>query len=375
MHKISFVFFCFFSLNLFAQNQNMIQYYPFGKGEKWGIINSEREVVSKPKYDSIGFFNDIDRPGTTADVKKKGKLGLIDIEGKIILKPKYDEISTAGYHARDFMQIRKGDSWGLVNRTTGELKLKVEYEEIGQFYGLKKAAAVIKKDGKYGVYSLEKGMLTPFEYDKIVVYDEWDRAAFELQKGDEISYVDNDGNKTETLPLEEEMPAFVDQTLEEAPTMAPSPEITKIKDQQFAIQFLYNMRAPQGYKRYRDTIIGYDKVLKIRVSADRHSENSDLPIFHIVVEKDGKKGMLGKDGKVMTLAEYDDFENAKESREYIYLIKGNLKGVAQKHSGQKCLDALFTKIRLNNTGLFFVEHQNGYFGYANSRGDIFLPEY
>ena len=115
----------------------------------------------------------------------------------------------------------------------------------------------------------------------------------------------------------------------------------------------------------------------VAVRSQSNSILSQTQIFlfsHIVVEKDGKVGMLGENGKVMTPVEYDRFEKSKKSFEYIYLIKGNLKGVATKHSGQHCLDAVFTKIELNNRGLFFVEHQNGYFGYANSRGEIFLPE-
>jgi hypothetical protein len=375
MCKLFIVFFSFYSINLIAQQQKISAVYPFGKAEKWGVINSEKEIVKKPKYDSIGFFTNIDRPGNSAVLKKNDKLGLINTKGKIILKPKYDEITTAGYRGREYQKIRKGNSWGLANRTTGKIKLKCEYEAIGEFEGKENPSTVVKKNGKFGVYGLEKGFLTAIEYDNILAYDDWETAAFELKKGGQISFIDNDGNTHESFPLEEDMPEFMDMEIEEeAPAMDPSVEIRKLEDQKFAIMFLYDMRAPQGYKRYKDTIVGYDKVLKVNVAADRHFSNSNLPVFHVVVEKDGEKGMLGKNGEVMTPAEYDSFEKSKTSSEYMYLIKGGLKGVANRYTGMRVLEAEFTEIKLNRRGLFFVIHQNGYFGYANSRGEVFLPE-
>ena len=374
MQKLVIVFLCLFSLNLYAQEEKVTAVYPFGKADKWGIISAEKEVIKKPKFDSIGFFFFLNKPAASAVVKKGDKLGLISRNGKVILKPKYDEFVTAGYHASDYRKVRLGEKWGLVNKGTGKIKLAIEYDEIKSFDGRKKAAAVVKNDGKFGVYSLELGFLTPIEYDEIIVYDDWEKVAFELKKGDQTSYVDNFGNKSIDFPLEEEMPVFEDQMIEDAPAISPSPEWWEIEGNKWVVSFRYDMNAPQGFKRYRDTIEGYDKVVSVRVNPTRYFSGSNLPVFHIVVEKDGKVGMLGENGKVMTPVEYDRFEKSKTSFEYIYLIKGNLKGVAAKHSGQRCLDAVFTKIELNNRGLFFVEHQNGYFGYANSRGEIFLPE-
>ena len=75
MQKSIIIFLCFFSLNLFAQEEKAKRVYPFGKDNKWGIISSDRTVIAKPEYDSIGFFTDIDRPGNSAVVKKRDKLG------------------------------------------------------------------------------------------------------------------------------------------------------------------------------------------------------------------------------------------------------------------------------------------------------------
>ena len=374
MQKLIIVLLCFFSLNLYAQEEKLTAVYPFGKADKWGVISSEREVIKKPKYDSIGFFFYLNKPAASAVFKKGNKLGLISRNGKVILKPKYDEFVTAGYHARDYHKVRLGEKWGLVNKTTGEIKLAIEYDEIKRFDGRNKAAAVIKNDGKFGVFSLDSGFLTPIEYDEILVFDNWDKVAFELKKGDQKTFIDNFGNKSNDFPLEEEMPMFEDQAIEEAPAISPSPEWKKIGDQNWVVSFRYDMNAPQGFKRYVDTIVGYDKVAAVEVYPNRYFSGSNIPVFHIVVEKDGKVGMLGENGKVMTPVEYDKIEKSKESYQYIYLIKGELKGVASKDSGKRCLDAVFTAIRLNDMGLFFVEHQNGYFGYANSNGDIFLPE-
>ena len=374
MQKSIIIFLCFYSLNVTAQEEKVEQVYPFGKADKWGVISGDSEVIKKPKYDSIGFFSDMNRPGNSAVLKKNSKLGLINTKGKVIVKPKYDQFAIAGFHARDYQKVRKGDKWGLVSRISGKFILKPEYEKIEGFDGKENPAAVVKKDGKFGVFSLNKGFLTEIEFDEIFAYEDWATAAFELKKGDQVSFIDNQGKSYETLPLEEEMPAFSDQDVMEAPAMDPSVEIVKLGDQKFAIMFLYDMNAPQGYKRYKDTIVGYDKVLKVNVASDRHFSDSNLPVFHVVVEKDGKKGMLGKNGEVMTPAEYDSFEKSKTSERFLYLIKGSLKGVANSYTGMRILEADFKEVKLNNNGLFFVVNQNGYFGYANSRGEVFLPK-
>ncbi len=373
MNKLIIVFFSFYSINLIAQQQKTFSIYPFGTAEKWGIITYEKEVVVKPKYDSIGFFYGIDRVETTAILKKKGKFGFIDGNGKIVLKPKYEEIATVGYLARSYQKVRKGNTWGLVNRSSGDFILKPEYEEIERFEGRESPATYVKKNEKYGVFNLEKGFLTMIEYDEILVYDTWDEIIFELKKGDETSYIDNEGKTIDDPYLEEDMPQFMDQDVMETPSVEPNEKITKLGNQKFEVSFGYEVRNQQGYKTYIDTIESYDEVLEIKVAKGRYLSDSNIPVFYVVVEKNGKKGMLGENGKVITPVEYDGFEESKNSIEYMYLIKGDLKGVVNRYTGIRILDAEFTAIKLNYGGLFFVVHQNGYFGYANSNGEVFLP--
>ena len=45
MHKLFIVFFSFYSINLIAQEQKVSIVYPFGKAEKWGIINTQKEMI------------------------------------------------------------------------------------------------------------------------------------------------------------------------------------------------------------------------------------------------------------------------------------------------------------------------------------------
>ena len=156
MHKLIFFLFAFYSINLIAQQQQVTTIYPYGKAGKWGIIDSQREIIQQPKYDSIGFFYGIGWVETTAIVKKKGKLGLIDKNGKIILKPKYEEIATVGYHARDFQKVRKGENWGLVNRSSGDFILKLEYEEIERFEGRESPTTYVKKGWQIWCVQFEK---------------------------------------------------------------------------------------------------------------------------------------------------------------------------------------------------------------------------
>ena len=149
MYRLIFVCFCFYGSFLIAQTQETTAVYPFGKADKWGIINSEREIIIKPKHDSIGLFNYDDKNNASAVVVKRGKSGLINSNGKVILKSRYDEFRYAGYYAMHFLKARIGDAWGLVDRYSGKVIIEPEYEEIEKFQGRRQPAAVVKKKGKY----------------------------------------------------------------------------------------------------------------------------------------------------------------------------------------------------------------------------------
>lgn len=60
--------------------------YSVQKGDKWGFVDSNKNVMVKCDYDIVTEFNKYGFAG----IKKDGKWGVVNDEGKIIVKPSYE---------------------------------------------------------------------------------------------------------------------------------------------------------------------------------------------------------------------------------------------------------------------------------------------
>lgn len=88
------VFFVFLGMYAFVGISQSYEVVPFEKGGKWGLLNSKKQIVQFPAYDSVGF-ND---SGFGFIIKNKGKYGLLNPEGESLLPIKYKGIrDTLGY--------------------------------------------------------------------------------------------------------------------------------------------------------------------------------------------------------------------------------------------------------------------------------------
>ena len=108
-------------------------------------------------YDDVQYYVDIDR----VMVKKKGKWGMLTPEGATIIPIAYSKIHVM--NPKQFM-VQKNGRWGVLNDRGKEL-IPVLYDEFD--YRPKKSFFFAKRNDKWGIVSMDKGVVLPPDYDDV----------------------------------------------------------------------------------------------------------------------------------------------------------------------------------------------------------------
>ena len=149
-----------------------ISYFAAFKDNKWGVINSEGNVVIDPSYQEMIIVpnskNDVflctyDVNYETGEYKTK----VLNNKNEEIFKD-YEKIEAIQnsdennnlWYEDNVLKVKKGEKYGLINLSGKEL-LKSEYTSINALKGIKNAI-IIEKDGKFGIVDNEgKTILDP----------------------------------------------------------------------------------------------------------------------------------------------------------------------------------------------------------------------
>ncbi len=129
---------------------------PYKKDDKWGYIDSIRNITIQPQYDYACLFE-----GGVARVMLNGKWGLINNKGIPLTEMKYDKIRPLG--TDNEIRVSIDGKEGYIDRS-GKVIIPAVYDEIG-FLGNSRDIAVSKKGDKFGYVSL-KGVICPPVFDK-----------------------------------------------------------------------------------------------------------------------------------------------------------------------------------------------------------------
>lgn len=200
--------------NLFSKNRE-ISYFTIYENNKWGVINSNGEIIIPSNYEEMiivpdnteavflctydineetgeyktkvlnekneeiftkysnvevlenfDLNNNIWYEEDVLKVEKDGKFGLTNLNGKEILNCEYDNIYTLK-GIKNSLILVKGDKLGLANNS-GSIIANVEYKDIyclGDKYT--DGYITINQDGKYGVISYTKKQLLENNYEYI----------------------------------------------------------------------------------------------------------------------------------------------------------------------------------------------------------------
>lgn len=227
------------------RNPNFLPVYKYGK---WGVINSDVEMVLPFEYDNPIFI----REKGVFVINKGEKFGICDSLGRILVEPKFDEIdynhsvyygkigSKFGLFSSDFTQIDliydslafqstwfiyfyknglsflsakggvikelppheeittelkgnlialKNDNYfSLFSYSLGELVNSELYQEVTRING---EHVQLKQNDKYGIADADGKIIVPIEYDLIIIKEN----LFGVYKNGFLGYYDNQGRR------------------------------------------------------------------------------------------------------------------------------------------------------------------------------------
>ena len=174
------------------------------KDGKYGIVDNEGKIMLKPEYEDIKALGKDNKAGFIVKVLNE-KYGVVDFLGNSILEPKYDEITNV--YGNDLYVVKqegkqilvkkdgtevlsngvdkiaailknpengviyqKGTQYGVMKQT-GEITIEPNYEELKE---AKSGILIAKKDGKYRIVDLEKNIKVEFKYAAISYHEKAD---------------------------------------------------------------------------------------------------------------------------------------------------------------------------------------------------------
>ncbi len=361
---------------LLAQEAPIV--YPFAYQNQWGIVQEDRVLVMAPQLDSIAFFTSTGPTLKYAIALDNHQYGLLNADGSWLAKPKLDSIGWEEYYAKNtHWAVRKG-KFGLLSTHTKKAKwlAKPKFTAVTEFHGRKVALAAVAINGRWGVINGEGKLIAPCIYDAVKLLDDYsDYPDVKLTLNGEDRYVDSFG---EALPLEamrekeEELEmwgddmVFADQSIDED-VIVPRLQINQQQN-------------PTGGT---DIILTKDgsEDARVNVPSEYSIQETKLDIGYnrsqlgyILVKKDNKFGFWGHNGEVATPAKYDQINWVRSNRyeQLAYLHKGKKTGLAD-YRGYQIFPAVFTSIT-EFSYFFRLVHPDGYIGYGDQKGKIFLPK-
>ena len=272
------------------------------KDEKFGVINYLNQIIVPFDYESIK----LEVNGYV--VKKNNKYGISSHSGKIILESIYDKIEVT---LAQYTIAQKDKNW-VVADNKGKILVNEDFDEIqktrlNNFYK-------VKKNGKYGLLSLEQGMVVPAEYT--LINDSYDFEGFVIEKEQKKNMIGRSGKKL--LPQDYEYVSYheiqknwivgdfknkglLDSTMKE---IIPFKfyEINPICYDSYCKEFsnYYIVTHNDGSNLNRGVFNTTEKKFEINIEYNTIEWIKDR-IF--VVQKNNKKGVI-RDGKLIVPIEY-----------------------------------------------------------------------
>ena len=208
----------------------------YSKNGKYGIINFDGKVITKPIYEEIDTLQF--KEGELL-VKKDGKYGVINIKGTTLIKTNYDKIETdkyydennaykdAGYivsktkeegyrygyinlNGKELVEPKYNDLYRITEKNSKDIyiicaengkygliinnKKVIENEYQSLVYSESNDTIIALKGKKYGVLSTDGKIIIPFEYKQIDVTGDY---IYATTNDDNIKVFDSNGKETD----------------------------------------------------------------------------------------------------------------------------------------------------------------------------------
>lgn len=160
MHSILRIFLLLISIFLATGYVSAQRLFPVKIQKKWGLINAEGRLVTKPVYDAIGEFKHFG----FAIFQRDNKVGLFDSHAIEIISPVYNDIKVLD---STIISVSENGTWKVID-LGGKTILSPGYTNLKMWNNRRIG---FQKEGKWGMVDYEGNILVAPVFDKIQPLD------------------------------------------------------------------------------------------------------------------------------------------------------------------------------------------------------------
>ncbi len=296
----------------------------YKENEKYGLINLNGKITSKPIYDEISSVNY--KEGTFL-VKQNGLAGVINVKGKVVIKCEYETVTSDNYYSEKnnneqagyivSKKTENGYRYGYVNYRGSKI-LQEEYtqiERVTEIINEKDIYFVAFKNGQAGLLKNNKEILN-YEYEDIQYNGLSD--IFIVQRNGKYGAINKNG---ETIIYPEYNNVYTGGMY-----------INAVKENEVQV-FDF-----QGNKIETD---------------DRSKTKTENSNYYITVDKKGIYKVVDETGKILIDNDYNYIEYIPENK---FIVTRDSKNGVINAEGKSILELKYDSIsRINETNIIQAE--------------------
>lgn len=339
-------------------------HFPVKINKKWGLIDSNGNMVLDANYDAIGEF----KKYGYAVMQRAGRVGLLNEQGREIVSPRYDDLKVLdstmvavmdqgewlvvdlkgkvllpkGYDrvevwSEEFLAYTKRDKWGIVNRTGKEI-LSAEFDEIS----IEDKHFVTRKSNDLGVSDQRGRQILPnlateirFFSDSLIFY----------RKGSQWGAVNGDGAEQIAArfdSFERLSPRFI-KLIADSKSFVYSLACRRIITKGYFDDFYPLTRQLLIVKRKRQ--LGLIDQCGSPVLPIQYDEIQTYGADYFRVNQNGQWGVVAKSGTPVIDLKYDYIAPLRSK---VCLVKKNGKFGVVNYAGEEVVTPIFDRIELED---------------------------
>lgn len=136
--------------------------YPVELNGKLGFANQDGIIVIPTIYDLETHKNGTVHVGNESyfDLQKNGMCGLLKHDGTVVIDFVWENMHF-GKLRENLIPVSLNQKWGFVNVKTGELEIKVIYDEVEHF---RNGFAPVRLGNNWAIIDKKGNLITPFKY-------------------------------------------------------------------------------------------------------------------------------------------------------------------------------------------------------------------
>ena len=334
-------------------------YFKLYENEKYGVIDSNGNILVEPKYDMltipnpskgvfIGYFNYDSEKGEYQTEVLNDKNEKILIEYEQVLPLMFKDASTEVPYEKSVLSYKENGKYGIID-FQGKKITKPIYDSIESLL-YKEGCLLVKQNEKYGIINIKGKEIIEISYDSISAdgyYDEeskYQKAGFIVGKRQEVGYRYGYFNSNGKMILEVEYNEI--------------DRITEITEEN-EIYLLAFRNGQAGVYKEKNQIIKhlYEEI----------EYNKKNKLF--IVQKNNKQGVINKEGSKIIDTNYDYIMISDES---ILAKKGDNTEIFDIQGNKQEFQNNITKHLVENTNYYITTNSEDLLGIIDKNGKTIL---